>query len=137
MSVNQHGKIVGQVIRPGVAAPDRKQKRLPTARPQPPTPTAQDIIEISSDEDEDPQPPPKRVLTKRGRHSSPQESDYKAFLSQRDHEIEMLKKVRHQPLTCGRIHLTLDFAEGERAGTNRRVSEEGNRDKGHSCVSNP
>ena len=112
MSVNQRGKIVGQVVRPGVAASDRKQKRLSTTHPRPLALTAQDIIEISSDEDEDLQPPPKRILlqpppkgilTKHGRPTPARESDYKTRC-----EIERLKKVRHQRLACGSIHLTLN-----------------------------
>jgi len=94
MSVNQRGRIVGQVVHPGLAASERKQKRLPTPRPHPPAPPP-DIIEISSDEEE-PQPPPKRALTKRGHPPPTHEPDYKARLFQKDREIEKLKKVRHQ-----------------------------------------
>ena len=93
MSVNQRGRIVGQIVRPGLAVPERKQKRLPTPLPHPPAP--QDVIEISSDEEES-QPPPKRALTKRGHPPPTHEPDYKARLSQKDREIEKLKKVRHQ-----------------------------------------
>jgi len=115
MSLNQRGKIVGQVVRPGVATSDRKQKRPSTGHPQSPAPEAQDIIDISSDEDEDLQPPPKRILTKRRHLASTHESDYKARLSQKDHEIEKLKEVRHQRLSCGHFGLTFYCAEGERA----------------------
>jgi len=94
MSVNQRGRIVGQVVRPGLAAPERKQKRLSTPHPHPPAPPP-DIIEISSDEEE-PQPPSKRALTKRGYPLPTHEPYYKARLSQKDREIEKLKKVRHQ-----------------------------------------
>jgi len=94
MSVNQRGRVVGQVVRPGLAAPERKQKRLSTPHPHPPPP-AQDIIEISSDEDEEPQPPLKRSLTKRGHPPPTHHPDYKVRLSQKDREIEKLKKVRH------------------------------------------
>jgi hypothetical protein len=93
MSVN-HGRIVGQVVHPGLA-PERKQKRSSTPHSRLPVP-AEDIIEISSDEDEDPQPPPKRTLTKRGHPPPTHEPDYKARLFQKDQEIERLKKVRHQ-----------------------------------------
>lgn len=92
MSANRRGKIVGQVVHPGVATSDRKQK-------QPRASVVQDIIEISSDEDEDLRPPPKRTmrtLAKRGHPTSTHESDYKASLSQKDHEIEKLKKARHR-----------------------------------------
>lgn len=116
MSLNQRGKIVGQVVRPGVTTSDRKQKRPSTGHPQPPAPAApEDIIDISSDEDEDLQPPPKRTLTKRGHPASTHESDYKARLSQKDHEIEKLKEVRHQRLSCGHFGLTFYCAEGKRA----------------------
>jgi len=115
MSVNQRGKIVGQVVRPGVATSDRKDKRLPTPHPQPLASAVQDIIEISSDEDEDLQPPPKRTLTKRGHPTSTHESDYKARLSQKDREIEKLKKVSHPRLSCSYLDLNFYCAEGERA----------------------
>lgn len=95
MSVNQRGRIVGQVVHPGVTASERKQKRLPSARPHTPVPP-QDVIEISSDEDEELQPPPKKTLAKRRHPPSTHEPDYKARLSQKEHEIEKLKKVRHQ-----------------------------------------
>jgi hypothetical protein len=64
---------------------------------------AEDIIEISSDED-DLQPPPKRALTKRG-NSTFAESNYKAQLFSKDHEIERLKKVRHPPLAYYRFRV--------------------------------
>ena len=96
MSVNQRGRIVGQVVRPGLAAPDRKQKRLPTPHPHPPAPAQEFIIEISSDEDEEFRPPSKRALTKRGHPPPTHEPDYKARLSKKDREIEKLKKVRHR-----------------------------------------
>ena len=94
MSVDQRGRLVGQVVHPRVTAQERKQKRSSTAHPPPPVP-AQHIIEISSDEGEELQPPPKRALTKRGHPPSTREPDYKARLSQKDHEIEKLKKVCH------------------------------------------
>lgn len=94
MSVNQRGRIVAQVVHPGVAVAERKQKRLSNAHPHPPVP--QDIIEISSDEDEVLRPPSKRPHTKRGHPPSTHEPDYKARLSQKDREIEKLKEVRHR-----------------------------------------
>lgn len=133
MSVNQHGRIVGQVVHPGVAASDRKQK-------QPLTLAAQNIIEISSDEDENLQPPPKRTLTKRGRLTPTHESDYKTRLSQKDREIEKLKKVRHQRCACGCSRLTLYRTEGERVGTSRYNPEEGTGGKefpSYSCAFSP
>ena len=126
MSVNQRGRIFGQVVHPGVSASDRKQKRRSTPRPKPPV---QNIIEISSDEDEDLQPPPKRILVKRGHPSSTHEPDYKAHLSQNDHEIERLKKVRHQRFVGGYFVLTLCCVEGERTGTDCCNTEEGDRRK--------
>lgn len=113
MSVNQRGRIVGQVVRPGHAAPERKQKRLPTPLPHPPAP-AQEIIEISSDEEE-PQPPPKRASTKRGHPPPTHQPNYKVQLHQKDREIEKLKKVRHQRSACGYLSLILCCEEGERA----------------------
>jgi len=140
MSLNQRGRIVGQVVRPGVSAPDRKQRRLPTAHPQPPMSGVQDIIEISSDEDEDLQPPPKRLTTKRGHPTSTHEMDYKTRLCQKDLEIEKLKKVRHQRRACGFSSLTLYHEEGERVGAICCVT--GTRNGGkevskHSRASNP
>lgn len=129
MSVNQRGRIVGQVVHPGVTASDRKQKRLSTPRPKPPAQSVQDVIEISSDEDENLQPPPKRILIKRGHSSSTHESDYKVRLSQKDHEIERLKKVRHQRFARGHFVLNLRCAERERAGTGYCNTEEGDRDE--------
>lgn len=90
MSLNSRGKLVGQVVRPGVTLPDRGQKRRPTVRSQPPVPP-EDIIEISSSEDD--QPPPKKIHTRR--LPSISESDYQAQLSQKDQQIEKLKGVRH------------------------------------------
>ena len=141
MSLNQRGKIGGQVVRPGVATSDRKQKRPSTGHPHPPAPAAsEDIIDISSDEDEDLQPPPKRTLTKRRHQASTHESDYKACLSQKDHEIEKLKEVRHQRLSCSHFGLISYCAEGERAWTSHCKTAEGNRGKevsGYSRASNP
>jgi hypothetical protein len=67
-------------------APKRKQKR---------SSTAEDIIEISSDEDEEPQPPRKRTISERGQPPPTHEPDYRARLFQKDQEIERLKEVRH------------------------------------------
>jgi hypothetical protein len=133
MSVNQRGRIVGQVVHPGVAASDRKQRRLSTPRPKPPTQPIQNIIEISSDEDEDLQPPSKKILIKRGHPSSTHESDYKARLSQKDHEIDRLKKVRRQRFVCAHFVPTLRCAERERTGTGYCNAEEGDRDEQVSC----
>ena len=102
MSVNQRGKIVGQVVHPGVAAPERKNKRRSTPRPRPSTPS-QDIIVISSDEDEESQPPSKRAHTKRGHPPPTHDPGYNVRLYQKDYEIEKLKKVRHQQRICVRL----------------------------------
>lgn len=93
MSLNQRGKIVGQVVRSRAASSDRKHKRHPTV-------PAEDIIEISSDEDEELQPPPKRTFARRENPLSV-DSNYKSQLFDRDQEIEKLKKVRHQRLAYG------------------------------------
>ena len=89
----KRGRIVGQLVHPEAAAPKRKQNRHPTDRPRPPV-SAHDIIEISSDEDEKSQPLPKRVpLNRVGSRSKANEPDYPALLSQKEREIEKLKKV--------------------------------------------
>lgn len=73
----------------------------------------EDIIDISSDEDDDLQPPQKKVFTRRGNSPSTNESDFIKQLSQKDQEIERLKKVRTNDL-CVAISTQFGVAQRDK-----------------------
>lgn len=135
MSLNQRGRIVGQVVYPRVSA-DKKQKGHPVARPRPSVPP-QDIIEISSDEDDEKTPPPpKRSPTNRVNQSTTNGPGYNARL---DQQFQKLKRVRHRPLVYA-FGLIFRNAEGGGVGTTCCHSKERNRGQEvsrHPCTPNP
>jgi hypothetical protein len=129
MSLNRRGKIVGQVVHPRPAASDRKQGRRSTPHPHSRVPP-QDIIEISSDEDEEAHPPPRKSPTNPFFVPSTNEPDYSHLRqSQKDKEIEKLKKVRRLPLFRSPHRLISRGTEGKGIGTSCCEAKERNRGK--------